>query len=89
MLRFSIRDVLWLTALAAVLVAWWIQHRLDGEARQQDSQAIVELKKQLAARPVVRVVQLGRPAPARSLRFPQGADLQMPPQRPVRLDPWP
>jgi hypothetical protein len=23
-LRFSIRDLLWLTALSAVLVAWWI-----------------------------------------------------------------
>ena len=24
--RFTIRDVLWLTALAAVLVAWWVDH---------------------------------------------------------------
>jgi len=24
MFRFTIRDVLWLTALAAVLVAWWM-----------------------------------------------------------------
>jgi hypothetical protein len=27
MLRFSIRDVLWLTALVAVLAAWWIDDR--------------------------------------------------------------
>ena len=27
MFRFSIRDVLWLTALAAVLAAWWIDDR--------------------------------------------------------------
>jgi hypothetical protein len=26
-LRFSIRDLLWLTALCAVLVAWWVDHR--------------------------------------------------------------
>ena len=26
-LRFTIRDLLWLTALAAVLVAWWLDHR--------------------------------------------------------------
>ena len=26
-LRFTIRDLLWLTALVAVLVAWWIDHR--------------------------------------------------------------
>jgi len=27
MFRFTIRDVLWLTALAAVLVAWWLDRR--------------------------------------------------------------
>ena len=27
MFRFTIRDVLWLTALAAVLVAWWVDRR--------------------------------------------------------------
>jgi hypothetical protein len=27
MFRFSIRDVLWLTMLAAVVVAWWVDHR--------------------------------------------------------------
>ena len=27
MLRFQIRDVLWLTALVALAVAWWIDHR--------------------------------------------------------------
>jgi hypothetical protein len=26
-LRFTIRDLLWLTALAAVLVAWWLNNR--------------------------------------------------------------
>jgi hypothetical protein len=25
-LKFSIRDLLWLTALCAVLVAWWLDH---------------------------------------------------------------
>jgi hypothetical protein len=27
MFRFTIRDVLWLTALAAVLVGWWLDRR--------------------------------------------------------------
>ena len=27
MFRFTIRDVLWLTVVVAVLVAWWIDHR--------------------------------------------------------------
>ncbi len=26
-LRFSIRDLLWLTALAAIAVTWWLDHR--------------------------------------------------------------
>jgi hypothetical protein len=25
--RFSIRDLLWLTALAAVFVVWWLDHQ--------------------------------------------------------------
>ncbi len=27
MFRFTIRDVLWLTVVAAVLAAWWLDHR--------------------------------------------------------------
>jgi hypothetical protein len=27
MLRFTIRDLLWLTLLASVVVAWWLDHR--------------------------------------------------------------
>jgi hypothetical protein len=30
-LRFSIRDLLWLTALGAVLVAWWVDHQRQAE----------------------------------------------------------
>jgi len=35
MFRFTIRDVLWLTALAATALAWLIQHRHDVASRQQ------------------------------------------------------
>jgi hypothetical protein len=27
MFRFTIRDVLWLTVVVALLVAWWLEHR--------------------------------------------------------------
>lgn len=27
MLRFTIRDVLWLTVVVALTVAWWVEHR--------------------------------------------------------------
>ena len=36
MFRFTIRDVLWLTALVALAVGWWLDHRevqRQGEAR--------------------------------------------------------
>ena len=33
MFRFTIRDVLWLTVLVAIVVAWWIDHsRKDHKA---------------------------------------------------------
>ena len=33
-LRFSVRDLLWLTALAALAVSWWLDHRAQ-EIRYQ------------------------------------------------------
>ena len=32
--RFSIRDLLWLTALAALAVAWWLDHRAQVDRYQ-------------------------------------------------------
>ena len=42
-LRFTIRDLLWLTALAALAVGWWLDHRrtmsrLEDANRQLQSQ---------------------------------------------------
>jgi hypothetical protein len=38
MFRFTIRDVLWLTALVAVLAAWWVDRsQLDAYARKLKS----------------------------------------------------
>jgi hypothetical protein len=31
MFRFTIRDVLWLTVVVAILVAWWLDHRAASE----------------------------------------------------------
>jgi hypothetical protein len=42
-LRFSIRDLLWLTLLCAVLVAWWIEH----EDRAAIKKTIQNLRAQL------------------------------------------
>ena len=33
-LRFTIRDLLWLTALVAVFVAWWLDHRVQVDRYQ-------------------------------------------------------
>jgi len=35
MFRFTIRDVLWLTVVAAMALAWLIHHRHDTASRQQ------------------------------------------------------
>lgn len=32
-LRFSIRDLLWLTALLALAVGWWLDHQLQSRWR--------------------------------------------------------
>ena len=30
-MKFSIRDLLWLTVVVALVVAWWLDHRRQGE----------------------------------------------------------
>jgi len=35
-LRFTIRDLLWLTVVVALAVAWWIDHHRLTEAIHQD-----------------------------------------------------
>ena len=39
MFRFTIRDVLWLTVVAALTVALWIEHRSAVTARQERDKA--------------------------------------------------
>jgi len=34
-MKFSIRDILWLTILVAVAVAWWLDHRASVRMQQQ------------------------------------------------------
>jgi hypothetical protein len=65
MCRFSIRDVLWLTALVAMGVAWWLDHwhaskeRLAGAERQAACEAqIANLKADLAFQ--VRLTEMYR-----------------------------
>ena len=50
MFRFSIRDVLWLTALVAVLVAWWLDHtktRIDWARVRDIEQKLLAAKQQV------------------------------------------
>ena len=46
-MRFSIRDILWLTILVAVAVTWWLEHRasvrMQAQLRQQARQVRREL----------------------------------------------
>ena len=44
--RFTIRDLLWLTALVAVCIAWWLDHRrLDSAMRNFQIEAADLLEK--------------------------------------------
>jgi hypothetical protein len=44
--RFSIRDLLWLTALVALAVGWWLDHRMQLKRYEQleDSGNIIETR---------------------------------------------
>jgi hypothetical protein len=86
MFRFSIRDLLWLTILIAVLVGWWVQWRADVIARHRDAAAIQHLKQQLAKPPVIRVVPVIQPPLPPGFRFPPSMDYQAPPVRLQELE---
>src|SRR5262245_7532341 len=46
MFRFSIRDVLWLTVLTALAVAWWLDHRLSQRKMDARAERIARLEEQ-------------------------------------------
>lgn len=85
MFRFTIRDVLWLTVVVAVLVAWWLQWRGHVLARSRDARTI-ELLKSQARSDRVRIVPLfpnrTRTIPAGLRTIPAEWDYQVPPARP-------
>jgi hypothetical protein len=35
LMRFSIRDLLWITVVVAILLAWWVDHREEYRWRQR------------------------------------------------------
>ena len=45
LLRFTIRDLLWLTGVVALAVGWWVDHRNVAIQREQLSQRIANLEK--------------------------------------------
>jgi hypothetical protein len=51
-LRFSIRDLLWLTALCAVLVAWWMESRRYTELVEHHRIMVDYYKTHVTDRPV-------------------------------------
>jgi hypothetical protein len=78
MFRITLRDLFWLTLLAAVLFAWYLEYRSDALARHRDAQEIQYLKQQVATQPAVRVVSIPRP---RLPQIPGNWDYQFPPSR--------
>jgi hypothetical protein len=46
MFRFTIRDMLWLTVVAAVLVTWWLDHRSQTAKVQALDKEVQRLRQQ-------------------------------------------
>jgi hypothetical protein len=55
MFRFTIRDLLWLTLLAAVAVAWWVDRRRLEQTVNTQAEDIARLNKEMENRPQVRL----------------------------------
>lgn len=49
-MRFTIRDIIWLTTLVAVLVAWWMDRRTTTLRREQELQQTRNEVERLEAR---------------------------------------
>ena len=43
-MKFSIRDLLWLTVVVAILLAWWADHHRAAEEARQRSEKFLELE---------------------------------------------
>jgi hypothetical protein len=86
MFRFTIRDVLWMTLVAAILCAWWIQWRQHKLAENRDAKTIQALALQVQQNTSIRIIPIGTPPGIRP-RTPGGRspavdewDLQAPPE---------
>jgi hypothetical protein len=64
-MKFSIRDLMWLTAVVAIALGWWVEHRASSievdRFRNQNSQIRAEMVK-LEAR-AFRAEMIGKPNP--------------------------
>ena len=49
MFRFTVRDLLWLMALAAVCCAWWLEHQLAAGYKRELETATATWAKRLPA----------------------------------------
>ena len=72
MLRFTIRDLLWLTLVVGLIVAWWVDRReLLGDyaerARRADLRAVQEARQaEIATRNAEAAFRVARPSPSGS-----------------------
>lgn len=61
MLRFTLRDLFWLTVVAAILCGWWLEWRGHVLAQQRDAETIQALALQAQQNANMRIVPLGLP----------------------------
>jgi hypothetical protein len=65
-LRFTIRDLLWLTALIAMAVGWWLDRKRSDMAMRDTQMEVVDLKERLSK---MQVFLNGQPAIYHSVPF--------------------
>ena len=86
-MKFTIRDLLWLTVLVAIFVGWYLEWRADLLDRRRDAETIEKLKAELDSYHV-RIVPIQQKSPGRGLRIIPGEwDYQYPPSMPIELEP--
>jgi hypothetical protein len=57
-MKFTIRDVIWLTVVVAILVAWWLEWRGDALDRARDAETIEKLKLELENYRPLKIIPL-------------------------------
>ena len=66
-MKFSIRDLLWLTVVVALAVAWWLDHRRQSAENRQVNEFLKFYERDLLSRQSGFAVPSGRKIPGTTI----------------------